>query len=90
MIFSKTAISLLCLLLLLSIFVAHILNIIATDHTFYEENENDRDNFTKYLSKKYGRITDTHQNIIWFLQVSIYVFLFAKFCYFVIASIKVE
>lgn len=70
MIFSKAAISLLCVLLLLSVFVANLLNIIATDHNFYAENRSEGENFTKYLAEKYGKITDTTENLIWFLQVS--------------------
>lgn len=69
MIFSKAAISLLCILLL-SIFMANLMNIIATDHNFYIENKNEGVNFTKYLSKKYGQIADSPKNLIWFVQVS--------------------
>lgn len=70
MILSKVAISLLCMLLLLSIFVAQLLNIIATDHNFYSKNKSLGENRTKYLGEKYGRITDTPQNLMWFVQVS--------------------
>lgn len=70
MILSKAAISFLCVLLLLSIFVANLLNIIATDHNFHIENENAGENFTKYLGEKYGMITDSSANIMWFLQVN--------------------
>lgn len=70
MIFSKTAISVVCVLLLLSIFMANLLNIIATDHKFYSENEREGENFTKHIGEKYGRITDSTKHLIWFLQVS--------------------
>lgn len=71
MILSKATISLLCLLLLLSIFMANLLNIIATDHNFYIENKNAGMNHTKRLNDKYGQIGDSTKNIIWFLQVSV-------------------
>ncbi|XP_063619331.1 transmembrane protein 62-like [Cydia splendana] len=67
--FSKTAIYLLCVLLLLSIFVTNLLNSIATDHS-YSENQREGENFTKYLADKYGRITDAKENLIWFMQIS--------------------
>ncbi|XP_049868323.1 transmembrane protein 62-like [Pectinophora gossypiella] len=70
MILSKATVSLLCILLLLSIFMANLMNIIATDHNFYVENRNEGENYTKYLTKKYEKITDTTQNLIWFLQIS--------------------
>ncbi|CAH0750252.1 unnamed protein product [Diatraea saccharalis] len=70
MILSKATISFVCVLLLVSIFMANLLNIIATDHNFYLENKNEGMNHTRYLSKKYGQITDTTKNIIWFLQIS--------------------
>lgn len=70
MILSKSTIWVLCVLLLVSIFMANLLNIIATDHNFYIENENEGINFTKYLGEKYVKITDTTKNVIWFLQVS--------------------
>jgi hypothetical protein len=69
MIFSKTALSLLCALLLFAIFVANFLNIIAINHSF-SENQRKGENFTKYLAGKYGRITESKENLIWFLQVS--------------------
>lgn len=50
--------------------MSNFLNSIATDHNFYMENKNEGANFTKYLARKYGRITDEARNIIWFLQVS--------------------
>lgn len=71
MILSKAAIFSLCVLLLASIFMANLLNIIATDHNFYTENKDEGLNYTNYLGKKYGQITDTTKNIMWFLQVSI-------------------
>lgn len=70
MILSKTAISFLCVLLLLSIFVANILKIIATDHNFYTENEDETVNMSMYLGRKYRKMTDTSENIVWFLQIS--------------------
>ncbi|XP_023936290.1 transmembrane protein 62 [Bicyclus anynana] len=70
MIFSKAAISLVCVLLLLSVFMANLLNIIATDHNFYVENLSQSENFTRYLGEKYGKITDTSDHLIWFLQIS--------------------
>ncbi|XP_038214829.1 transmembrane protein 62-like [Zerene cesonia] len=70
MIFSKAAISLVCVLLLLSIFMANLLNSIATDHNFYNENKYEGENFTNYLGKKYGHITDSPNNLVWFLQIS--------------------
>ncbi|XP_014363617.2 transmembrane protein 62 isoform X1 [Papilio machaon] len=70
MIFSKAAISLLCVLLIISIFMASLLNIIATDHNFYIENKDEGLNYTKYLSEKYMKITDSSKNLIWFLQIS--------------------
>ncbi|KAM3963689.1 LOW QUALITY PROTEIN: transmembrane protein 62 [Aphomia sociella] len=70
MILSKTAISLLCVLLLLSILMANFLNSIATDHNFYTESKKEGLNHTNYLGKKYGPITDSTKNIIWFLQIS--------------------
>lgn len=69
MILSKSTIWLLCVLLLVSIFMANLLNSIATDHNFYMENKNEGVNYTKYLGEKYGKITDTTGNIMWFLQV---------------------
>lgn len=69
MIPSKSTVWCLCVLLLVSILMANFLNSIATDHNFYIENENEGINFTKYLRKKYGVITDTPEKIIWFLQV---------------------
>lgn len=70
MIFSKSAIWLLCALLLLSVFMANLLNIIATDQNFYSDNKNLSVNYTKHLERKIGQITDTSENLIWFLQVS--------------------
>ncbi|CAH2230975.1 jg3446 [Pararge aegeria aegeria] len=70
MIFSKTAISLVCVLLLLSVFMANLLKIIATDHNFYAENQSEGANFTSYLGEKYGKINDSPHNLIWFLQIS--------------------
>ncbi|XP_032515183.2 transmembrane protein 62-like [Danaus plexippus] len=70
MIFSKIALSIVFFLLLLSIFMASLLNIIATDHNFYNEDKNERENFTKYLGDKYGPITDSTKNLMWFLQIS--------------------
>lgn len=49
--------------------MASLLNIIATDHNFYNEDKNERENFTKYLGDKYGPITDSTKNLMWFLQV---------------------
>lgn len=72
MIFSKYAISLLFTLLLFSIFMAHLLKIIATDHNHYIEDKIDGKNHTRYLSQKYGLISDTPRNLIWFIQVSVY------------------
>lgn len=73
MILSKATISLLCLLLLLSIFMANLLNMIATDHNFYIENKKEGINHTKKLCDKYGQIGDSTHNIIWFLQVSVFI-----------------
>lgn len=70
MILSKAAISLLCVLLIISIFMASLLNIIATDHNFYTEYKDEGLNYTKYLSQKYKKITDSNKNLIWFLQVN--------------------
>ncbi|XP_030036329.2 transmembrane protein 62-like [Manduca sexta] len=70
MILSKTAIGLLCVLLLFSIFMANLLNLIATDHNFYTEANNEGINYTKSLANKYGAITDSTENIVWFLQIS--------------------
>ncbi|CAH4029319.1 unnamed protein product [Pieris brassicae] len=70
MIFSKAVFSVVCILLLLSMFVASILNTIATDHNFTNENKDEGENFTKYLAKKYGPISDSPNNLIWFLQIS--------------------
>ena len=69
MIPSKSTVWCLCVLLLISIFMANFLKSIATDHNFYLEDENEGINYTKYLSEKYGKITGTTENIIWFLQV---------------------
>lgn len=69
MIPSKSTLWCLCVLLLISIFMANFFKSISTDHNFYLEDENDGINYTKYLSKKYGKITGTTENIIWFLQV---------------------
>lgn len=69
MILSKSTVWFLGVLLLISIFMANLLNMIATDHNFYIENENEGKNYTKYLADKYGKITDTTEKIIWFLQV---------------------
>ncbi|XP_021182226.3 transmembrane protein 62 [Helicoverpa armigera] len=70
MVLSKSTVWILCVILLVSIFMANLLNIIATDHNFYIENENEGINFTKYLGEKYGKITDTTEKLIWFLQIS--------------------
>lgn len=70
MIFSKAAIGLVCFLLLISIFMANLLNILATDHNYYSEHLKEGINYTKYLGNKYGQITDSPKNIIWFLQIS--------------------
>ncbi|KAJ8721394.1 hypothetical protein PYW07_002169 [Mythimna separata] len=70
MIPSKGTVWCLCVLLLVSIFMANFLNSIATDHNFYIENENEGINYTKYLREKYGAITDTTEKLIWFLQIS--------------------
>ncbi|XP_026752067.1 transmembrane protein 62-like [Galleria mellonella] len=70
MIISKTTVSLLCVLLLLSIMMANFLNSIATDHNFYTESNNEGLNYTNYLGKKYGPIGDGTKNLIWFLQIS--------------------
>ncbi|CAH0702326.1 unnamed protein product [Spodoptera exigua] len=70
MILSKSTVWFLGFLLLISIFMANLLNMIATDHNFYIENENEGKNYTKYLAEKYGKITDTTEKIIWFLQIS--------------------
>ncbi|XP_034827152.1 transmembrane protein 62-like [Maniola hyperantus] len=71
MIFSKSALTLVCvLLLLLSIFMANLLNIIAINNNFYVENKSQGENFTKYLEEKYGKMTETADKLIWFLQIS--------------------
>ncbi|KAL4716335.1 hypothetical protein ACJJTC_006697 [Scirpophaga incertulas] len=70
MILSKSTISLLCVLLVVSIIMSNLMNIIATDHNFFKESNNDEMNYSMYLSHKYGRITDSPKNIIWFLQIS--------------------
>lgn len=69
MIFSKGAISFICVLIVLSMFMANLLNIIAIDHTFDNENKIEGENFTDYLGQKYGQITDSSHNLVWFLQV---------------------
>ncbi|XP_047530793.1 transmembrane protein 62-like [Vanessa atalanta] len=69
MYFSKAAISLVCVLLILSVFMANLLNIIAIDN-FYAEGSNIGENYTKYLGKKYGQMTDSTKNLLWFLQIS--------------------
>ncbi|CAK1540627.1 unnamed protein product [Leptosia nina] len=50
--------------------MASLLNTIATDHNYYNENKDEGENFTQHLANKYGRITDTTKNLIWFLQIS--------------------
>lgn len=70
MIFSKSVVWFLCVLLLASIFMANLLNSIATDHNFYMENKKEGINHTNYLGEKYVKITDSSANIVWFLQVS--------------------
>lgn len=70
MILSKTAIWLLCVLLLLSVFLANLINLLATDHKYFTQNKNVSLNYTEKLGQKYGKITDTTENIMWFLQVS--------------------
>ncbi|XP_050347004.1 transmembrane protein 62-like [Nymphalis io] len=69
MYFSKAAISLVCVLLIVSVFMANLLNIIAIDN-FYTDNNNVGENYTKYLGKRYGQMTDSTKNILWFLQIS--------------------
>lgn len=69
MIFSKGAISLICVLIVLSMFMANLLNIIAIDHSFDAANKIEGENFTDYLGLKYGQIGDSPHNLIWFLQV---------------------
>lgn len=69
MILSKATVWLLCLLLLLSVFMANLLSMIATDHNFFTENDTSGINYAKKLENKYVKITDTTENIIWFLQV---------------------
>ncbi|CAG4974087.1 unnamed protein product [Parnassius apollo] len=50
--------------------MANLLNIIATDHNFYTEDKDSEINYTRYLGKKYNKITDKGHNLIWFLQIS--------------------
>lgn len=70
MITSKSAVWFLCILLLVSIYMAYLLKAIAMDHNFYMEHEKEGANHTVYLGEKYGKITDTSDNFIWFLQIS--------------------
>ncbi|KAJ2950121.1 hypothetical protein O0L34_g11468 [Tuta absoluta] len=70
MIFSKVAISLILVLLLIAIFSANFFRIIATDQDFYTEDSDEGANHTRYLEEKYGDITDTTNNLVWFLQIS--------------------
>ncbi|KAJ0175725.1 hypothetical protein K1T71_008884 [Dendrolimus kikuchii] len=70
MILSKATLWFLCILLLLSIFIANLLNLIATDHNYYTEHKKEGINYTRYLGNKYGKITDSPKNIMWFLQIS--------------------
>ncbi|CAH0714521.1 unnamed protein product, partial [Brenthis ino] len=51
-------------------FMANLLNIIAIDHTFDNANKIEGENFTDYLGQKYGQITDSSHNLVWFLQIS--------------------
>lgn len=52
--------------------MANLLNSIATDHNFNAENHDAGLNYTKYLEGKYGQITDTTKNLMWFIQVNNY------------------
>ncbi|XP_075974163.1 transmembrane protein 62-like [Anticarsia gemmatalis] len=70
MILSKRTLWVLCVLLLVSIFMANLLNSIATDHNFYFDDKNAGVNHSQFLGEKYGKITDTSDNVIWFLQIS--------------------
>ncbi|XP_060803616.1 transmembrane protein 62-like isoform X2 [Amyelois transitella] len=67
---SRSTITFICVLLLLSIIVATFLNSIATDHNFYLDSKAQEENHTRYLGRKYGQITDDPKNVVWFLQIS--------------------
>ncbi|XP_041986465.1 transmembrane protein 62-like [Aricia agestis] len=62
-------IAILCFCLLLSIFMASLIDIITVNHN-NAENINIGRNFTHHLEEKYGTISDNTNNLIWFLQIS--------------------